>query len=178
MQELSDRELAVRARGGDDGALDEIYRRFTPLVAAIARKSLRHPTDVDDVVQETFLIVLEKLWQLADCGLLRRWICRIALHRAHRRYRERWLREHEDAFVLEQRASDDPSPQLRAELAMFVRAVDLPRELRAPWMLKHVIGAKLEDVARACAISLATTKRRLAKAESIISRFVGANEVS
>jgi len=171
VQELSDGDLAVAARAGNDDALDELYRRFVPAVTGTARRLLRASSDVDDVVQETFLIAFEKLAQLDDASAVRAWICRIAFSRAHRRFRSRELMRTTDAIMLEQMASSEASPEQRAELALIARALALPFELRVPWALRHVVGAGLEDIAESCACSLATAKRRIAKAEAVVSAF-------
>jgi RNA polymerase sigma-70 factor (ECF subfamily) len=48
----------------------------------------------------------------------------------------------------------------------------MPLKLRTPWVLRHVIGCSLDDVAAACACSLATVKRRITAAEEIVDKHV------
>jgi RNA polymerase sigma-70 factor (ECF subfamily) len=54
----------------------------------------------------------------------------------------------------------------------------VPTEQRIAWALRHVEGEALEDVARACACSLATVKRRIAAVEEQLQAHVQAGEVN
>jgi RNA polymerase sigma-70 factor (ECF subfamily) len=75
---------------------------------------------------------------------------------------------------LHDQASNDASPEQRAELALVDRALSrMPLKLRTPWVLRHVLGERLEDVAAACNCSLATVKRRLAEAETVVADHLG-----
>lgn len=47
-----ERELAIRARGGDAAARDELVRRHLPLVVAFARRQSRGGIPLDELVQE------------------------------------------------------------------------------------------------------------------------------
>lgn len=167
----SDADLVARGQTGDQRALAEIYRRFSPFVTATARHRLGRSSDVNDVVQDTFMIVFAKLGHLATPGALRGWIRRITINCAHRRFRRDCLMESDDD-ALAQQVSNDASPEHQVELALIVRALRIPVRLRTPWVLRHVVGASLEDVAAACGWSLATVKRRLAEADLIVARFV------
>jgi RNA polymerase sigma-70 factor, ECF subfamily len=169
--ELEDGELVRRARDGTGWALEVIYRRHVGLVATTARRLLRDPSEVDDIVHETFLIAFEKLDHLIDGDALRGWLIRIAVSRVHRRFRWRrfttLLGGQDPAAVLAEQVSHDAGPEQRAELALIDRALArMPLRLRTPWVLRHVIGCPLEDVAAACECSLATVKRRIADAEA------------
>lgn len=166
---LDDAELVARARRGDEWAHEMIYRRYVQLVAATARRMLRAPADVDDIVQETFLIAFEKIDKLLEPRALRGWLAQIAVSRVHRRFRvHRWIRlgvASDIGASLAEQASQDATQEQRAELSLIDRALrDLPLKLRTPWVLRHVVGLELGDVAVACECSLATAKRRLAEA--------------
>jgi RNA polymerase sigma-70 factor (ECF subfamily) len=177
-EHVTDADLVRRARAGEDWAHEMIYRRHVRLVATAARRLLRADADVDDVVQETFLIAFEKIGALLDGDVLRAWLVKIAISRVHRRYR--WRRfvavlggDGPDALLAEQ-ASSDASPEQRAELALLDRALArLPLALRTPWVLRHVVGFQLEDVAAACDCSLATVKRRITAAETVVREHLG-----
>lgn len=173
-----DDDLVHRARGGDAWAIEAIYRRYVRLVASTAQRLLRSSDEVDDVVQETFLIAFEQLERLADPAALRGWLAQIAVSRVHRRFRWRkWTRLWSGAELeasLHDQASGEASPEQRAELALIDRALGrMALKLRTPWVLRHVVGYRLEDVATACGCSLATVKRRLAEAEAIVADHLG-----
>jgi RNA polymerase sigma-70 factor (ECF subfamily) len=177
-EHVSDGDLATRARGGEAWAHEMIYRRHVRLIATTAQRLLRNPSDVDDIVHETFLIAFEKIDRLLDPDALRGWLVRIAVSRVHRRFR--WRRfvsllggDHPSA-ELEEQASNDASPEQKAELALIDRALGrMPLKLRTPWVLRHVVGCQLEDVAAACACSLATVKRRIVEAEALVQQHLG-----
>ena len=177
-EHLADEDLVARARGGEDWAFEMIYRRYVRLIATTAQRLLRDASDVDDVVHETFLIAFEKLERLIDPAALRGWLVRIAVSRVHRRFR--WRRfvgligVGNPAAVLEDQASAEASPEQRAELALIDRALGkLSMKLRTPWVLRHVVGCALEDVAAACECSLATVKRRIGEAEAKVQEHLG-----
>lgn len=176
--DTEDAELVRRAREGDSWALDMLYRRHVQLVAATALRLLRNRAEAEDAVQETFLLAFERLAQLDEPAAFRGWLVRIAVSRAHRRFRWRKLRawvglgEGEDA-TLALEAADHVTAEQRAELRLVDRALaSLPFELRTAWVLRHVLGHRLEEVAAACDCSLATIKRRIAAAEAHVAAHV------
>jgi|JI10StandDraft_1071094.scaffolds.fasta_scaffold51261_2 RNA polymerase sigma-70 factor (ECF subfamily) len=176
---VADAELVTRARGGDAWAEEMIYRRHAPQVAAIARRLLRDPVEAADIVQDTFLIAFHKLATLTEPAALRGWLARIAVSRVHRRWRWRkvrfWATTSSDDEGLAEVADAGVSPERRTELALVDGALrGLPDKLRVPWVLRHVIGYSLDEVATACDCSLASVKRYLTRAEEAIASHCGA----
>src|SRR5262245_63511565 len=101
-----------------------IYRRHVGLIAATAQRLLRDPNDVDDVVQETFLIGFEQLDRLVEPAALRGWLVRIAVSRVHRRFRWRrvtgWLAGSETQAALEDQAAGTRAPGRAPSPGRFV----------------------------------------------------------
>jgi RNA polymerase sigma-70 factor (ECF subfamily) len=176
---VSDKSLVERAKAGDRWAEEVIYRRYVGYIAGLALRLLRSRSEMEDVVQETFARALEKLGTLRDGDALRGWLAQIAVGQVRRRFRRRKLlallgldRTEEDA-PLDALASEAHSAEVLAELAALDRLLQtLPVEQRIAWMLRHAEGESLEDVARSCACSLATAKRRIAAAEARVSLHV------
>ncbi|MGW1531007.1 sigma-70 family RNA polymerase sigma factor [Streptomyces aureus] len=54
---LTDAELARGIVDGDEASLATAYRRWAPLVQALARRSLGDPREAEDVTQQVFLAV-------------------------------------------------------------------------------------------------------------------------
>jgi DNA-directed RNA polymerase specialized sigma24 family protein len=66
---------------------------------------------------------------------------------------------------------DGPGPESTADLLGNIeKLLGLPDELRTPWLLKHLEGHTLEDVARQCDVSLSTAARRIQSVSERLGR--------
>jgi RNA polymerase sigma-70 factor (ECF subfamily) len=74
-------ELVVAARRGDRAAFARLYDRFVRVVHAVVLARVP-PRDASDVVQDTFLVALERLPDLVDAVAFPGWILAIARSRA------------------------------------------------------------------------------------------------
>jgi RNA polymerase sigma factor (sigma-70 family) len=77
-------DLVARARSGDQGALDEIVDRCSPMLRAVARRYVRRPADVEDVVQDVWVSFVEHLDHIRSPEATRAWLARVATHAAWR----------------------------------------------------------------------------------------------
>ena len=66
------------ARTGDEPAFEEILRRYSPRVFAIASKFFRQRAQVEDAAQEAFLKAYTQLSKYEGRGSLEGWLSRIA----------------------------------------------------------------------------------------------------
>jgi RNA polymerase sigma factor (sigma-70 family) len=74
----SDAELVARCRLGDDEAWRELVERFSRYVYAIATQAFRlREHDAEDVFQDVFARVYERLDQLRDDAAIRPWIAQL-----------------------------------------------------------------------------------------------------
>lgn len=75
MDPASDAELVARCLANEQGAWDELVDRYARYVYAIAARVYRlEPADAEDVFQEVFARVFERLGTLRDVDALRPWI--------------------------------------------------------------------------------------------------------
>jgi RNA polymerase sigma-70 factor (ECF subfamily) len=127
--------------------------------------------DLPDLLQEVFMRALDGIKQLRDAERVRGWLTSIAIFvaRAHVRLRSRrrWLRvfspERTHPSTLEQ-----PSLDVRRALREVYAVLDeMPVGERLAFVLRFVDGMTLTDAAEACATSLATFKRRLARGQRL-----------
>ncbi len=74
----ADAELVARCRAGDQDAWRELVARFSRYVYAISTQAFRlSDHDADDVFQEVFTRVYERLGQLRDDEAVRPWIAQL-----------------------------------------------------------------------------------------------------
>jgi RNA polymerase sigma-70 factor, ECF subfamily len=144
-----------------------IFRMHSRWVAAMASRLCGRSGDVEDIVQDVFFICARKLGTiptLADAGpWLRTVTVRVVRKRLRRQKWGAWFRSSDEGLT------DLPykglSPDERAMLqGLYAALAHLPVDERLAWALRHVEGATLDEVALGCDCSLATAKRRIAKA--------------
>ena len=85
---VSDAELVGRCRDGEERAWDELVERFSGYVFAILSRGFRMAdADAEDVFQELFARLYEKLGTLQDDAAIRAWIGQTTRRLAIDRYR-------------------------------------------------------------------------------------------
>ncbi|MGE0784185.1 MAG: RNA polymerase sigma factor [Sandaracinaceae bacterium] len=178
--DIDDATLVGRARGGDRWAMEALYRRHVRRVTNAVTRMVGRTGDADDAVQEAFLVAFSRLDDLRDPGAFRGWLAQIAVNEVRMRLRKRKRlrsfaqKDDEDDATLERLASEDASPEVRAELAKLDRVLaSMDVELRMAWTLRYVEGWELTEVATALDCSLATAKRRIGDAKRAVDVHVG-----
>ena len=160
------------ARAAQPPALAELFRRYARYVATIGFKLLGRDDELDDLVQDVFIEAHRGLHQLRDLDAAKGWLARITVRRAVRRLRRQKLRAF---FSLDALAGQPPvvdgaaTPEEHAHIASSYRLLDaLPVPQRIVWLLRHVEGETLDDIAALCGCSKATVQRRLRAAQKTL----------
>jgi len=152
----------LRVAAGDADALQELYQRHAPRVTAIARKMIRDPDTVKDVVQDVFLRVWRTRSYNPALGPAAHWLAVVTRHIAVDHLRRAKPRERFLQLDVEPRAPSDASDDstlLRADLARAMRGIR-PEE-REVLTLAYVQGLTLREIAERLQIPLGTVKTRL-----------------
>jgi RNA polymerase sigma-70 factor (ECF subfamily) len=164
-----DAALVAALRAGHPPAVAALYDRYVGSIHGVVFRVLGPDRDHDDVVQDVFVRALESLPRLRDPSALRGWLVGITVMTVRiylqRRRRQRWLRflpSHELPEVAA--PSDDAAGDALEEVWAILRA--LPPDECIALVLCRVEGLALEAAAAACALSVATLRRRLARGEA------------
>ena len=160
--------LVAALRRGEAWAPGALIDRYRDLVRRVLMRVLGGDDgEQADLVQEVFTRAWQGIGQLDDARALRAWLTRIAVFAARgvirRRRRRRWL-----AFF-ERVPEPEPvwaGPEMQEAARSVYRIFDrLPVDERVPFSLRTLGGLDLEATADACGMSVATVRRRLARAE-------------
>jgi RNA polymerase sigma-70 factor (ECF subfamily) len=169
----SDEALVAALRAGRPEAGQALYESYGAYVRKILTRVLGPDAEIGDMTQDVFLLALESLSKLENPRALRGWLAQIAVFHARHRIRDRkqWsiLRFFAPADLPPAPATEHDHEGSEALRAAYRVLAKLAADERIAFALRFVEGMELLEVAAACRVSLATTKRRLAKAEA---RFV------
>jgi RNA polymerase sigma-70 factor (ECF subfamily) len=172
---LPDAQLVALGSSGDRQALEQLYRRHAAFAIHLAMRIEGAARDVEDVVHDAFLRAFSRLGDLTDRSAFRGWLGAIVVHVVRSRMRRARLMgmlglgASSDAVDLDAIASPDASPLVRAQIAQVYALLRmLPTDERIAWTLRAVEGHDLDTVARLTRCSLATVKRRIARAQRFL----------
>src|SRR5712664_4006920 len=140
--------LVSAARSGDRAAFGRLYDRYARMVHGILLARVP-PREVDDLVQEVFLLALRQLHALRDISRFGAWLGTITRNRANDYFRKSIPDESVTEPVEENhaasRSNDHAAEQQAAMILTVVRA--LPEPYREPLILRLVEGMTGPEIA-------------------------------
>lgn len=168
-------DLCDRLARLDLDAWESLYVRHRRLIRGVLASHLGYSAELEDITQQVFETALD----LVESGKtklsgtregMRAWLVAIALRLARSERRRSYKGAKHDSMPSESIRSVSTEPEVWQLLIRTQTLVaQLPDRLRTPWLLRHLEGMLLEEIAASCGISLATTKRRLSSAEKRFS---------
>jgi len=166
-------DLIARCRADDRGAFDEMYHRFRRLVAGNLYRVLGDRTDLDDLVQEVFVIAFRGLDKFRGDARLSTWLYRICVNVALGRIRTRKRRPSAigvadldaaaiDPSLVERPEQPDRTMQRRQDQARVYAALEqLAPKKRIVLYLHEIEGLDLKEIAYLVDSNPVTVRTRL-----------------
>ncbi len=184
MEVAADLLLVERLRVGDAAALEALMERYASRVYRLAHGILRNAADAEEVVQDVFLTLFQKIHTFEGRSALASWIYRVTTNAAliKRRGRKADREVSIDArlptflpdghrvgegALLRADWSQTPEADLLSQetRAILERAIDeLPVLYRTVLVLRDVEGLSSEEVAEIVGDSVSAVKSRLHRA--------------
>lgn len=165
---VRDAEDVALATGGDARAFERLYRRHVPRVFGLARRMIG-PELAEEVTQDVFVRVWEKLGSFRGDAAFGTWLHRVAINVILGRRKKLGIRRErfvdgEKVFV-----SLSTNPKKMEVAVDFEAAVQfLPDGARQIFVLHDVEGYKHEEIADLLGISAGTSKSQLHRARMIL----------
>jgi RNA polymerase sigma-70 factor, ECF subfamily len=157
-----------------------LFDRYATDVERVLCRILGPDSEIDDLLHEVFIVAMTSIDTLRDAGRLRSWITGIAVHKARKLIRRRKIRKlvrlvapHE-LFDYE---AASPSAEVSEALRQTYRVLaQLPTDERIAFTLRQIDGMELLAIAEQTRVSLATVKRRVARAQKNFVTLARQNE--
>jgi RNA polymerase sigma-70 factor, ECF subfamily len=165
--EPADEELVERVRVGDPVAFDALVSRHMPRAFRIAYRLLQNREDAEDLVQDSFLAVLEKIGSFQQGRVFTPWFHRIVVNRGLNARESRSVRTMEQ--IPETVASREISPARHAEQVELRDRIDeaiaaLPERQKTIVQLFELEGFSGAEIADMLEISAGTVRWHLHEA--------------
>jgi RNA polymerase sigma factor (sigma-70 family) len=163
-----DVELAV---SGDGAAFERLYYRHVGRIHGLTRW-LMGQEDVDDVLQDIFVRLWEKLHTFKGQAAFSTWLHRLATNVILRRRAERGTRSERyggSLVELDRAAAQRSTPGLKVDLEAAVEG--LPERAREVFVLHDMSGYKHEEIADFLGISPGTSRSQLHHARMALREY-------
>lgn len=173
VRELHEYELARRCLQGEPSAQEALYTRHASRMFAVCLRYARHRPEAEDLLQEGFIRVFDKLHAFRMEGSLEGWIRRIMVHTCINHLRKKSVRNEVLGTDLVRERAVAPTAVgnlAQAELIALVQA--LPEGYRMVFNLFAIEGYGHAEIANMLAIEEGTSRSQLAKARRMLQRGI------
>jgi len=151
---LEDKNLLGRLKKGDDSAFNDLVRTYQAQIYHLARRILGSHQEAEDLAQEVFIKVHQKIRDFRGDSSLFTWIYRIAVNLALNAQRKRKLKQWVSLDIIgfslaSKRVEPDEELQRNETLELVRAAVDkLPEKQKIVFTLRHDQGLQHTEIAK------------------------------
>jgi RNA polymerase sigma-70 factor (ECF subfamily) len=182
--DLPDDQLVQRITSGDQGAFEQLMRRYNRPLYRTARSILKDDAEAEDVLQEAYLLAYRGLVNFRGESSLSTWLTRIVVNEAIARSRKTarraeiiqldgelpWDSNAAEAQMHEAAIEPPEQAALRAEARRLIeKKIDgLPDAFRTVFMLRALEEMTVEETAACLNIPEATVRTRYFRAKGLL----------
>ena len=173
-----DNELIQRVISGDIAAFEEIYKRTCDYVFSVSYRIAGNKEAAEEIVQDVFLQVYEKVGTFHFRSSFTTWLYRISVNKTlnyikknKRHYEKREL--FDTVKQVHPATADRFRPLEQKENEAYIQSMlrILNNDQRACIVLRDIEGLKYDDIACVLGISVNTVKTRIKRAREKLIRI-------
>ena len=166
-------KIIYGCREGDPRAQKELYEMFKTKMFGICLRYANDYDDAQDILQDSFLKVYEKVGQFKFKGSFEGWIRKIIVNTALERFRTKYqmVNINDNIKEVDRKASNDILADISVkELIKFVQ--ELSPRYRMVFNLYAVEGYTHKEISNMLGISEGTSKSNLSRARAILQEKI------
>lgn len=158
-------------------AQEELYRTLAPKLFSVCLKYSRNYVEAQDNLQESFLIIFEKINQYKKIGSFEGWAKRVVINYVLQQYRKQNVFE-----IISENIPDEEEIEIDDEgvtIDFLTKIIqELPDRYRLVFNLYVMDGYSHKEIAEMLTITIGTSKSNLARAKAILKTKIEANNSS
>lgn len=164
-------ELILLAKKGDAAAQRNIYDMFSGKMHGICLRYASCTDDAQDILQDSFITIFNKIKQFNSTGSFEGWCLRIAINTALKRYRGVKVYKLSDDYEVSCDAEFDSFDETTPDIAMddlLLMIQQLPDRYRLCFSMYAIDGFSHKQIATVMQINTGTSKSNLSRARKIL----------
>ncbi len=172
-------ELVRRFRAGDESAFDDLVKRLTPRLNALALRSLGNAEAAEEAVQDAWVRIYNRIGDVQDLQAFEGWAIRVTMSRINDEFRARSRERSAREGLAAIRTAIGPTPDRTSD----VEKEDLARVLREAleslddthrevFVLREVEGLPHAEIAKTRGIPEGTVWSRLSYARRMLRDYL------
>lgn len=174
---MTDEIIIERILKGETELFEILVRRYNQILYRTVRSYLNDESEIEDVMQETYINAFQKLYQFSNKSLFSTWLIRIGINEALQKNRKlskarlQTTSLEEKAYQLPDNTSMNQESKLaQTERAGFIEKAfeKLPEKYRVVFMLNEIEGMSIIEIAECLDISQSNVKVRLHRSRAMM----------
>jgi len=173
--DLEETRLIRRAKAGDVDSFETLYRAHVGRVYAICLRISGEESRAEDLTQEVFVRVWQRIGTFEERSAFSSWLYRMATNRSIDAIRSQIRRSSRETVTEDPVAWETPRPARDpVDTVALDRAIaSLPAGARTVFVLHDVEGYRHEEIAQMTDIAEGTSKAQLHRARRLLRQRLG-----
>lgn len=178
---IPDFMVVQKVLDGETELFEILLRRYNELLFRTVRSYIDRPSDIDDVMQDTYIKAFQKLYQFKNESLFSTWLIRIGINEALQRKRKskryQMLDISNEKGIVQLADMSIMNPERKTMYAESVhiieKAIDLlPEKYKIVYMLKEVQDLEISEISDSLGLSNSNVKVRLHRARNMMKESI------
>ena len=165
-------QLIQQCKQGDRKAQKELYDRYSNVLFGCCLKYASNYQEAQDVLQDSFITIFEKIGQFDDKGSFEGWCKRVTINTALQNYRGKKVYQLEDESRIIDEVVEVEEPETLGLQDMLDMVQQLPDRYRVVFSLYTLDGYGHKEIAEFMGITEGTSKSNLSRARQNLQQMI------
>jgi len=170
---LTESELIKGCIREDAACQKELFNRYASRMLGVCHRYARNNADAEDILQDAFIKVFNKLGQFKSEGSFEGWIRRIVVNTALKKYTLTRYSKEITGYEITESSSSQAEPPAYGHLTekdLLVLINNLPDGYRIIFNLHVIEGYQHDEIAEMLGIQAGTSRSQLVKARNLLQK--------
>ncbi|MBK7306978.1 MAG: RNA polymerase sigma factor [Chitinophagaceae bacterium] len=172
---MTEDELIRGCLQDDASSQKEIFNRFAGRMLGVCNRYARNSADAEDILQDAFIKVFDKIYQFKFEGSFEGWIRKIVVNTALKKYSLRRYEKEVSGYEVTDRDETVMEPSTYGHLTekdLLVLINNLPDGYRLIFNLYVLEGYQHDEIAEMLGIQPGTSRSQLVKARNMLQKQI------